>query len=114
MSHRSLGKALLLMSMLAFCILSADPSAAAAVEPPTDALGCSAQAWTAIYRNDETYSLELSDINEHWVIGPVQQWFLKSAELERSKTKDYAAYSEDRQAMDDRYPSCAVTPSRAQ
>jgi hypothetical protein len=79
--------------------------------PCEDGPGCSAQVWTAVYSPKRTSSLELSDINDHWVIGPVQRWFLESAQLDRSKYPTYAAYTAARGALDDRYPACTTGPS---
>jgi hypothetical protein len=79
--------------------------------PCEDGPGCSAQVWTAVYSSKRTSSLELSDINDHWVIGPVQRWFLESAQLDRSKYPTYAAYTAARGALDDRYPACTTGPS---
>ena len=81
--------------------------------PCEDGPGCSAQVWTAINRSERIHSLELSDINEHWVIGPVQRWFLESAQLERSKYPTYADYTAARGALDNRYPSCATGSSKS-
>jgi len=78
--------------------------------PCEDGPGCSAQVWTAINRSERIHSLELSDINDHWVIGPVQRWVLESAQLERSKYPTYADYTAARGALDNRYPACATRP----
>jgi len=79
--------------------------------PCEDGPSCSAQVWTAIDRSERIHSLELSEINDHWVIGPVQRWFLESAQLERSKYPTYADYTAARGALDNRYPTCAMGPS---
>jgi len=79
--------------------------------PCEDGPGCSAQVWTAIDRSEGIRSLELSDINDHWVIGPVQQWFLESAQLERSKFPTYAEYNAARATLNNRYPTCSTGPS---
>jgi hypothetical protein len=79
--------------------------------PCEDGPACSAQVWTAIDRSEGIRSLELSDINDHWIIGPVQQWFLESAKLERTKFPTYAEYAAARVALNDRYPTCGTGPS---
>jgi hypothetical protein len=79
--------------------------------PCEDGPGCSAQVWTAIYYEGKTTSLELSDINEHWVVGPVQQWYIERAKLARPSFPSYAAYSAAQQAMNDRYPVCSGASS---
>jgi hypothetical protein len=61
--------------------------------------------------HEQIHSLELSNINDHWVIGPVQRWFLESAQLERSKYPTYADYTAARGALDNRYPTCTTGPS---
>jgi hypothetical protein len=71
---------------------------------------CTAQVWTAVHSSGRTSSLELSDLNDHWVIGPVQRWFMESAQLERSRFPTYAAYTAAREALDDRYPACTTGP----
>jgi hypothetical protein len=79
--------------------------------PCEDGPACSAQVSTAIFRQDTMHGLALSDINEHWVIGPVQQWYLDAAKLKRTTFPNYAAYAAALQVLDDRFPTCAVGPS---
>ena len=79
--------------------------------PCEDGPACSAQVSTAIYRQNAMRGLALSDINEHWVIGPVQQWYLDSAKLERTAFPNRAAYATAREALDERFPTCAIGPS---
>jgi hypothetical protein len=81
--------------------------------PCEDGAGCSAQVWTAIDRSERIRSLELSDINDHWVIGPVQRWFLESTQLERSKFPTYAEYTAARATLNNLYPTCSTGPSNA-
>jgi hypothetical protein len=75
-----------------------------------DGPACTAQVSTAIYRQNTMHGLALSDINEHWVIGPVQQWYLDSAKLERTAFPNRAAYAAAREALDARFPTCAIGP----
>jgi hypothetical protein len=79
--------------------------------PCEDGPGCSAQVWTAIDRSEGIRSLELSDINDHWLIGPVQRWFLDSAQLVPSKFPSNAEYFAARAALNNRYPTCSTVPS---
>jgi hypothetical protein len=79
--------------------------------PCEDGPGCSAQVGTAIDRSERIRSLELSDINDHWVIGPVQRWFVDSAQLERSKFPTYDEYFAARATLNNRYPTCSTGPS---
>jgi hypothetical protein len=79
--------------------------------PCEDGPNCSAQVWTAIDRSEKIRSLQLSDINEQWVIGPVQQWYLDSAKLERSKFPTRDEYLAARATLDNRYPTCSTGPS---
>jgi hypothetical protein len=75
--------------------------------PCEDGPDCSAQVWTAVHLPGQTRSLELSDINEHWVIGPVQRWFLESEKIQRNKYSTYSDYSAAQAAWNDQYPTCA-------
>jgi hypothetical protein len=79
--------------------------------PCEDGPACSAQVTTAIYRDNTMRGLALSDINEHWVIGPLQQWYLDAAKLKRTAFSNNAAHAAALQALDDRYPTCAIGPS---
>jgi hypothetical protein len=81
--------------------------------PCEDGPGCSAQVWTAIERAEGIRSLELSDINDHWIVGPVQRWYLELAQLERSKFPTYAAYTTAHATLSNRYPTCSTGPSTA-
>jgi hypothetical protein len=81
--------------------------------PCEDGPNCAAQIWIAVHLPRQTRSLELSDINDRWVIGPVQQWFLESVQLERSKYPTRVDFDAARAAMDDRYPTCATEASIA-
>jgi hypothetical protein len=81
--------------------------------PCEDGPGCSAQVWIAVHLPKETRALEISDINDHWAIGPVQQWYLDSAELQRSKYPTSADYNAARDALSDRFPTCSIESSNA-
>jgi hypothetical protein len=81
--------------------------------PCEDGPACSAQVWTAIDRSEGIRSLVLSDINDHWIIGPAQRWFLESAKLERTKFPTYDKYAAARGALNERFPTCSVGPSNA-
>jgi len=79
--------------------------------PCEEGPGCSAQVWTAIDRSEGIRSLELSEINDHWIIGPVQRWYLESAQLERSKFSTYDEYTAAHATLNNRYPTCSTGPS---
>ena len=81
--------------------------------PCEDGPGCSAQVWTAIERSERIRSLELSEINDHWVIGPVQSWYLESAQLARSKNLSSGEYAAALEELNNRFPTCASGPSNA-
>jgi hypothetical protein len=74
---------------------------------------CTAQVWTVIHSHGVTQPLTLSDIDEHWLIGPVQQWYLDSAQLDRTNFPTYAAYATAREMLLNRFPSCATGPAKA-
>jgi len=75
--------------------------------PCADGPGCTAQVWTAVQSSQRTGSIELSDINDHWVLGPVQRWFLESEQLEPAKFPTFAAYAAAQEALNNRFPACA-------
>lgn len=42
-----------------------------------DGPNCSAQVWVAVYKPESVDGLLLSKIEETWVVGPLQQWWLR-------------------------------------
>lgn len=43
--------------------------------PCEDGAKCTAQVWLSAIKNDKTYELQLSRINDKWMVGPIQQWW---------------------------------------
>jgi hypothetical protein len=74
--------------------------------PCEDGPNCSAQVSIAVHRPELTTFLELSDINEHWSVGPVQQWYLDSERLARSTFPSLTVRNDAQRALNDRYPTC--------
>jgi hypothetical protein len=81
--------------------------------PCEDGPACSAQVWTAIDRAQGVRSLELSQINGHWMIGPVQQWLLDWAQLDRVKFRNPAEYGAAVTALNNRFPACLAAAAKA-
>lgn len=76
-----------------------------------DGPACSAQVWVLAHypqTPERSKDLELSDINSHWVIGPVQRWYLDSENLESKHFPSRDAYNTARQALNDQFPACAT------
>jgi hypothetical protein len=78
-----------------------------------DGPACSAQVWVLAHypqTPERSKDLELSDINDHWVIGSLQRWYLDSENLESKHFPSRVAYDAARQALNDRFPACATQP----
>lgn len=45
--------------------------------PCEDGPACTDQVWLTATKGEDTYGLQLSRINNHWTIGPIQAWWLK-------------------------------------
>jgi hypothetical protein len=81
-----------------------------------DGPGCAAQAWVLAHRPGtpaRSKDLEVSDINNHWMIGPVQQWYLDSEMLDAKHFPNYKAYTDARKTLDDQFPACVTHPEPA-
>ena len=77
--------------------------------PCEDGASCTDQVWILAYRPDRTMGLLLSKIADHWVVGPVQRWFIDyEALLARGYTTD------EEIAMKERFPVCAVSENSAE
>jgi hypothetical protein len=50
-----------------------------------DGPACSDQVWVVAYRPEWSKGLELSKINGHWTVGPLQQWWLDYEKLEAER-----------------------------
>lgn len=62
--------------------------------PCEDGPQCSDQVWIVAFRPDKSFGLRLSKVNNHWMIGPVQRWWLRYDALRSRdwKPSSYAAY----------------------
>ncbi len=71
---------------------------------------CTDQLWIIANRSDGSSGLSLSKINKHWVIGPVQQWWLYFDELQskRRTFTSYAGFAAAENQLIDRFPACGV------
>lgn len=81
-----------------------------------DGPGCAAQGWVLAHRPEtpgQSKDLEVSDINNRWMIGPVQQWYLDSEKLQAKHFPTYDAYTGARQALDDQFLPCPTRPEPA-
>lgn len=78
--------------------------------PCEDGPECSDQVWIVAYRPDKSVGLLLSRIEGHWVIGPVQRWWLLYNDLEsrRRTFKSFSAYLEAEQKLVDVFPVCTL------
>jgi hypothetical protein len=76
--------------------------------PCEDGTGCSDQVWIVAYRPGEMKGLQLSRIDRHWVIGPVQQWWLESDKLyaRRASFTSWTEFMVELRKLDDRFPTC--------
>jgi hypothetical protein len=79
--------------------------------PCEEGAGCSDQVWAVAYRPGRMKGLQLSKIGGHWTIGRVQQWWLDKEDLDNSKHTDWKSYRAAANALQDRFPACARSPS---
>lgn len=73
-----------------------------------DGAGCSDQVWVVATTGSRSTGLQLSRILGHWVIGPVQQWWLRYAEFlpQRERFKSYWEFELAHRKMLDSMPYC--------
>jgi hypothetical protein len=78
--------------------------------PCEDGPSCTDQVWVVAYRPDESVGLVLSRIDGRWGIGPLQQWWLDSDDLEarRKSFRSYGDYIVAQEALAKRHPKCVV------
>ena len=76
--------------------------------PCEDGPACSDQVWIVAHRPNQTKGLQLSRINAHWAIGPVQQWWFDFENLAatRQRFAPNAAFYSAQNSLYDRYPVC--------
>jgi hypothetical protein len=75
--------------------------------PCEDGRACADQVWVLAQRAGESRGLLLSKIADHWIIGPIQQWWLEY-ETFRARLPPRLSMSDDN-AEDDlklRFPAC--------
>jgi hypothetical protein len=76
--------------------------------PCEDGPECVAQVWIAAYRAGTTRGLELSQINNRWSVGPVQQWWLDSESLRDRNFPSFQDRAAAQQTLNDRFPVCTL------
>jgi hypothetical protein len=76
--------------------------------PCEDGPKCSDQVWIVAYTPERSVGLLLSKIDGHWVIGPVQRWWLTYEELQSREReyKPYEAYLQAEEKLADTFPVC--------
>ena len=76
--------------------------------PCEDGSSCSDQVWVVANSPGTSVGLLLSHINNQWVIGPVQRWWLDRADLEarRHSFSSRFAYFAAEDALTERFPAC--------
>jgi hypothetical protein len=82
--------------------------------PCEDGPACTDQVWVVAYGAGEMKGLQLSRINRHWSIGPVQQWWLDDDALEayRGRYSSLGQYWAMRAQHEDQFPVCAIAPGQ--
>jgi hypothetical protein len=79
--------------------------------PCEDGLKCTNQIWILARREGKATGLLLSRIGGHWVIGPVQRWYLRYEDMKRrhALSATHEQYERDRkesQEMLEQLPAC--------
>lgn len=76
--------------------------------PCEDGSACSDQVWVVAHSPGTSVGLLLSRINAHWMIGPVQHWWLDREDLEarRKNFSSALAYLDAEDALTERFPAC--------
>lgn len=76
--------------------------------PCEDGPQCKDQVWLLASKDDKSYELQLSRINGHWMIGPIQKWWLKYKELKFPGwgSDSYEKYMQARNELIDSFPEC--------
>ena len=77
--------------------------------PCEDGSSCSDQVWVVAHSPGPSVGLLLSRINDHWVIGPVQQWWLDREDLgaRPDSFSSRSTYFASEDALTKRFPVCA-------
>jgi hypothetical protein len=76
--------------------------------PCEEGLQCTDQVWVVVSRPGGSVGLLLSRIDRHWMIGPVQRWWLKYDELRaRMRTeRDYYGLRAAEEKLLEQFPAC--------
>jgi len=76
--------------------------------PCEDGEDCKDQVWIVAYRPDKSTGLMLSRIDNRWVIGPVQQWWLRYEKLQanRGTFRTYEAFERAEYELIESFPVC--------
>lgn len=76
--------------------------------PCEDGSDCTDQVWIVAWRPEKSTGLMLSRINNRWVIGPIQQWWLRYDDLEarRRTFRSMEAFYQAENDLIDRFPAC--------
>jgi hypothetical protein len=76
--------------------------------PCEEGLQCTDQVWVVVSRPGGSVGLLLSRIDRHWMIGPVQRWWLRYEELRaRMRTeKNYYGLLAAEEKLFEQFPAC--------
>jgi len=75
--------------------------------PCADGATCTDQVWVLASRADMTFGLLLSKIGGHWLIGPVQEWWISYEKLKSRRSRlTYSEYEAAEQHLLEQLPSC--------
>lgn len=78
--------------------------------PCEDGAKCTAQVWLTALKGGKTYELQLSRINDKWMVGPIQQWWREyekwESERQRKTFEDYRQWRKDYEDLIERFPAC--------
>jgi hypothetical protein len=75
-----------------------------------DGPGCKFQVWLVAQDEKSTTERLMSNINDEWVIGPLQKWWIEQEQLERKRKSfpDYRAYGEAVYSLELQFPACSL------
>ncbi len=78
--------------------------------PVEEGPGCTDQVWVDLHRPDKTVGLLLSKVNDQWVIGVIQRWWLCNHDLDahRERFSSYSAYWAAKDELINHFPSCVA------
>jgi hypothetical protein len=81
--------------------------------PAEDGPACTDQVWVELRRQGKTSGLLLSKVNDQWIIGAIQQWYLcdEALEARRESFSTYFEYMAAKEALVENFPSCIDQPA---